>query len=184
MTWTTGAIRPKNPLEIEFGGRVYKGWVSDIFRAIIKISGYAGEQLEQGWEQEVWQKLHEKYPKFIIKKEDAPPPPQVSVSTIVSFIQFMSRRGWDKTVVSEEEAKARADKCGECPLAGPMTGCTRCRAAARAMIHVPDTVKLPPDKSGCTVCGCFNELKIWIPRDQLEDHPEWEWWDRCWMREP
>ena len=104
VNWSTSPCRPHEPLEVVFRGRTYTGWVSDIFRLAIARAEAEGERLEIGWEDELWSALQKKYPRYINSETVVDPPPVLSISSALSFIKFVARRGFDRSVVSTQEA--------------------------------------------------------------------------------
>jgi len=183
MGWITGSKRPARPLEVTIDGFTYKGWVSGIFRAYLQRSSVDNRLLPQGWEDKVWRALHAKYPSYIINEGPKEAPPQVSISTIKSFLSMVRRRGLAREVVSEDVARARAAICSECPKAGVITGCSACKSLVKSILKTPKTNFVPHDKSGCTVCGCFVDAKVWIKDEHLVDElSNHDWWEDCWMR--
>ena len=180
MGWKTGKRRPARPLQVTIDGVAYVGWVGQIFKQYMQRAG--DKRLSQGWENRVWGELQKVYPHYIINATVKPPPPQVSISTILSFVNFVRKRGWNRELVDEKVAKDRAEICAKCPKAGVITGCSKCKGMIQAIIKTPDMKLVPPDKAGCTVCGCFNDVKVWIPSDQLEEEAgQYDWWEECWM---
>lgn len=186
MAWKTGSRRPKSPLEVVIDGVGYKGWVSDIFRFYIRRAGHENRQLPIGWEDRVWRALKEKYPVYIIEEKEKEAPVTVSVSTILSFLQFVKSKGWDRTVVSTQVAESRARICAGCPLSTIMVGCTKCKAAVRAVAGSPKIEFDYGEKHGkkvqaCGACGCFLDVKVWMPLEFIEVS-EAGYWENCWVR--
>lgn len=189
--WRTGSRRPKKPLEVEFHGELYKGWVSEIFRAILRRAAAEGRRLSPGWEDQVWHAMAEKYPHYIQMDPDhANAPVTVSVASVMNFVKFVRKRGWNRTVVSTQEAERRAEICRECPKAALMSGCSACKEAARTLIGTP-AVSLDFGKEGgkskeaCSACDCYLDLKVWIPMELLaEEIGQFDFHPSCWMLEP
>lgn len=186
MKWKIGKVRPKKPLVVTVDGVTYTGWVSEIFKAYINRAAGEDRRLPPGWEERVWMALNAAYPKYVyLDGSLKAAPPQVSIATIRSFLNFVRKRGLVRSFVPLETARKRAEICAQCPKAGVITGCTKCKALVNAIIRPPKGVELPKDKSGCTACGCYNDIKVWIPRDQLQDEAgSYDWWEKCWMLQP
>jgi len=188
MKWKTGSKRPAHPLEIEINGHRYKGWVNEIFKQYIRRAGALGERLPHSWEDIVWSKLHEKYPHYIIFESPKSSSAQVSVATVTSFINFVRNRGFNREVVSTQEAERRAEICRNCPMKATMTGCPSCKAAVRAIAGTPKKdfdygdIDGKPVKA-CGACGCYLDVKVWIPMEFLvEEKERHEWPEFCWMQ--
>jgi hypothetical protein len=184
MSWFTSPIRPRSPLKVEFRGKVYVGWVSQIFKAIISHEISKGNKLPQGWENEVWSKLAQKYPYFVKHKPDPEDAPvTVSVATITSFLNVMRKRMLNSDLVDDAEAKRRATICAKCPKAAPMVGCSACKALARQMMKTPKASLTSPDKNSCSACGCYIDVKVWLPLEVLGEAAEHPYHESCWMRD-
>jgi len=183
MPWKTGGLRPHNSLEVTYKGDFYKGWVSEIFQAAIRNAERKEIKLEQGWENGLWEELAKNYPSYIIFEAPVGPAPlQVSVSTIKSFLNFARKRIGDNSLVDEELARKRAAVCSVCPKAAPITGCSMCKSMARQMMKTPNVNFLPKNKNGCSVCGCFIDVKIYLPFEILNDTvTQYPWHEDCWM---
>ena len=188
--WVTGKKRPSKPLDIDLDGFVYRGWVSDIFKSYMSRAGAEGRRLEQGWEDRIWIKLQDKYPHYIQKKPDEVKTMTVSISTILSFVQFVRKRGFDRSVVSTQVATERAEICSRCPLAAITVGCSKCKELVRQVIGTPkmelDFGKRYGKKvEGCDACGCYLPIKAWIPLGFLEEEKDvYPYWENCWIRKP
>ena len=190
IEWATGKLRPHDPLEVTFRGRVYKGWVSDIFNLAIARAEAEGERLEGGWEHELLSALQSKYPNYIERKEIRDSPPTLNIASALGFLKFVMKRGFDRSVVSTQEADRRAAICARCPKAGVLVGCGACKSAVRAVAGAPrkeyDFGKdnTGAEKVGCSACGCFLEVKVWMPGEYLKEEVEkHDWWEECWMRD-
>ena len=190
VKWYTGPLRPATPLEVTFRGHSYKGWVSDLFRAVMSRAEAGGERLEGGWEEKLWMALQKKYPNYIQSETIVDAPPTLSISSALSFIRFVAKRGFDRSVVSTQEADRRAEICARCPKAGVLVGCGMCREAVRAVAGAPRKEydfgedEIGMRKVGCSACGCFLEVKVWMPEKYLEEEVDkHDWWEKCWMRD-
>ena len=186
-TWKTGKKRPQKPLSVQFAGEIYTGWVSDIFKSIIRRAEAEGRRLGQGWEDQVWNALAVKYPNYINFVPDPEETVTVSVATIINFVQFLKRRGLNKSFVSTQEAEERAATCARCPKAAPMVGCTACKATVKTLIKPPEHkldfgTRYNMPNQGCSACGCYLPAKVWIPMRFLEEERgKFDWWEECWM---
>jgi len=190
VKWSTGPLRPHKPLEVMFRGQLLKGWVSDIFRSAISRAEAEGDRLEGGWENQLWQALQQKYPNYIQSEPIVDPPPTLSISSALSFIRFVAKRGFNRDVVSTQEADRRAEICARCPKAAVLVGCGMCREAVRAVAGAPRKEydfgedEIGMRKIGCSACGCFLEVKVWMPDKYLEEEAgKHDWWEHCWVRE-
>ena len=190
VSWHTGTIRPNDPLEIVFRGVSYTGWVSDIFSAVITRAEAEGERLEGGWEDELWKEMQRNYPQYIFSETIVDPPPILTISSAISFIRFVAKRGFDRSVVSTQEADRRAEICARCPKAGVLVGCGMCRETVRAVAGAPRKEydfgedEIGKKKVGCSACGCFLEVKVWMPEKYLkEEVDKHDWWEECWMKD-
>ena len=188
VKWSTGSLRPHKPLEVVFRGHLFRGWVSDIFRAAMARADVEGERLQGGWENELWMKLQEKYPNYINSETIVDPPPILTISSALSFIRFVAKRGFDRSVVSTQEADRRAEICTRCPKAAVLVGCGACKEAVRAVAGAPRKEydfgedKNGVAKTGCSACGCFLEVKVWMPEKYLdEERGKYDWWENCWV---
>jgi len=189
IKWNTGKLRPKHPLEVTWNGHTYRGWVSDIFREAIRRAEHEGRRLSSNWQDGLWEAMMAKYPRYIIKQVVGDAPVTVSVESVKSFIRFVIKRGMNSSYVEPEEAERRAEICRRCPKRGPMSGCTACRAAAESLVKPPNHhldfgTRYNQKVAACSACGCYLDLKCWIPADQLADEVDkHDWSDICWMRQ-
>lgn len=187
MSWKTGPRRPKDPLEIELDGRVYRGWVSEIFKAYITWAKAEGRRLGRKWEERVWCALKAKYPHYIIEEPEPIQMMEVSVSSVLSFVDFMRRRKLSRTVVSTQLAEKRAAVCRECPMRAIMSGCPKCKAAVRQVVGTPKQsldfgTRYGKKVQACGACDCYLDIKAWIPlRDLQSEIPKHPFPDSCWI---
>jgi len=182
MSWRTGSKRPAKPLSVIIDGVEYKGWVKQIFKQYINKADFDSRHLEPGWENRVWSALHEAYPNYIIETKTGPSPPVVNLASIRSFLKLVRRRGINRESVSEEEAIRRAEICSDCSLAGPISGCGSCKRLVKSILKIPRLNLVPANKSGCTVCGCYVDAKVWIKKEHLVGElDKYEWPNHCWM---
>ena len=130
-----------------------------------------------------------KYPHYIQRIPGDVETMTISLSTVISFMQFLKRRGFDTSVVSTQEADRRAAICRACPKSGVIVGCSKCKDAVERVIKPPPHrldfgQKYGKEVQGCTACGCYLAAKCWIPYRYLHPElPKHQWWDQCWMRE-
>jgi hypothetical protein len=111
--------------------------------------------------------------------QDAPPPKRrVTLAAAVSAAKALVR-DLSGSVVSNAEARRRADVCRMCPCRTEVSGCVACDglAAFRDLVKRRDNFDLGADAS-CDVCGCSCGVLIWAERDVLPagDKPP-----NCWM---
>jgi hypothetical protein len=179
--WETSGITPRLPLVVPIGDEVITG------RDIKSIFGYyhsrreaAGERFQPGWEQEVWQALQARYPKWV-RPTHVGGTGGVTVNSALSFVRFMAKRIFDRSLVSEGEAQRRASICWQCPMREYVLGCTKCKAFLETQVSPPRHIDAP---EACGACLCYLPLKVWIPREQLGPAEEFSFWEGCWMREP
>lgn len=138
-----------------------------------------GYRLEPGWEQSVWEALMKSHPKHIKRKRGKPKFAGVSVAAAASFLRFMAKRATDKSLVTPELAKTRAEACWRCPNRAPVLGCHICKDALQLTVKPPEHLHAP---EACSACGCYLPLKLWLPRHQLGPAEAFPYWDQCWMR--
>jgi len=168
-------------------GNLYRGWVSDIFKSYLRRAEAEGRRLPEGWEDRVWQILAKSYPAYIECIPDQKHTVTVSIATILSFVKFVRRRGFNRSVVSTQVAEARAAICRECPHAAIMVGCPKCKASVREVVGSPKVELDFGERYGkkveaCKACGCYLDVKAWMPaRFLLPEAGEFEWWEECWM---
>jgi len=180
MAWETGGPVPRR-LSISIDGlRLEAVDVKGVMRAYREAVARAGGMLRPGWEGEVWSALAESHPRYV-RKIPGPGPPTASLATAKSFVNFMLKRLTNRSLVSEEEARRRAEVCFICPLAQPILGCSSCKDVLALTVVPPVRVEAP---EACGACGCYLPLKIWIPRAQLGDASAFPFDSVCWMREP
>lgn len=176
-------------LEVPIDGQIFTGGAGkDIFTGYRKWVERTGARVAPGWQEKVWLAIEEKYPRYVTRTL-TPAPPGVSIPTAVSFVQFLARRLFDKSLVDEAEARRRASICMSCPFKQPILGCVICKDALESTIKPPVQLReglAPPAEvpPACGQCGCYLPLKVWAPRRQLGAAEEFPFWGECWMHEP
>lgn len=130
------------------------------------------------WQEKMWRALASAYPKHI-KRDRKKPRPSVSIPDAILFIRFMARRMKNKSLVAPAVADARAAVCSRCPKRAEVLGCSVCKQAIKMFVTPPYEAAAP---EGCSACGCFMPLKVWLPRDVLGSVDERPYWEECWMR--
>jgi len=136
------------------------------------------ELLPHNWEEIVWLKIKDAYPRYVSitpKKANTP----FSLASAKSFFRFVKSGGLLSCPVDKSEAERRAAVCRSCPLSANVSACPFCKAALSRFkkdqsIDVPD---------GCRACGCYMPAKIWIKREYLGSADDFEFHPCCWMRD-
>ena len=185
MSWELTGLANKRPFTIQHAGTTYTAAsVKEIFRAIELTARKSGGLLDYEWREEVWKSLHSSYPQYV-RKVPKKRKKLLGVDVVQAkvFLNFLKRRGLDRSVVSVEEASRRAAICRECPQRRKVAGCPRCKAALKAMVRIPEDVNAP---EGCHACGCYLPAKVFIPIEQLRDEEALKAFpfdEKCWMLE-
>lgn len=165
---------------IEVEGKAFRArTISELISEYVKWKNSTDVRIGPDYDEPVWQALKKAYPRNVsVEKKKASG--GGSLVAAIGFIRFMTRRMANRSLVSTEEARRRADICFSCPLKQPILACPVCKDALKLTISPPDEVPAPVS---CGACGCFLPLKIWAPRDQLGEASAFPFWESCWMRE-
>lgn len=184
--WKTGGVRPRQPLEIEFEGHVYTGWVGSIFKSYRKRAAAAGRRLLPGWDDKLWRALKAKYPSYIQHvSEEKGGMARINVPTVISFAQFLVKWLSGRELATPQEANRRAAICMACPLRDRFHGCSKCREVIRHVIDPPDLEVDMGRETACLACGCYLPAKVWVPYEYLEEQRGmFPFHQSCWMLEP
>lgn len=178
-SWETAGPVPRI-FRIQLEGIIIESkTVNGIFSKALAQFIAKDERLPLNWEETVWRALKEAHPSHI-HQNGKKPRAGVSVGSAMAFLAFMAKRIRNRSLVSIEEARRRAAICSMCPNGSKILGCSVCKAALKLTVNPPEAVSVPP---GCSACGCFLPLKVWIPRDQLGTSDAFPFWRGCWMFE-
>ena len=180
MNWQTGGPVPRN-FDVEVGGfQLSSRSLPDLFAQFARHHDRREMRLQPDWEDTVWKALAAKYPKHIKRAPDKSTNRAVSVRSALNFIRFLAKRVTDQSLVQPCEARRRASICSRCPQALAISGCAVCKDAIQLTVSPPEAVESP---EGCSACGCYLPLKVWVPRDQLGPASDYPYHASCWMRE-
>lgn len=102
------------------------------------------------------------------------------------FIQYLKalKSRWSNglPLVSEEEAKRRAEICYRCSQKAKAAGCYGCSGISKLLMHIPKKLMEPTD--GCNVCKCYLNNKVWMSKEVLEaDTRNLAYPLNCWLHE-
>lgn len=180
MSWETTSLKPQI-IEVEFEGKIHKGRnLKAIFSSVHDEYIRQARIAPPGWEEDVWVALREKYPRYILKRvrKDSR---AISVASVTAFVNYLISRGFSKKLVSTQEAQRRADICAQCPAKTHIVGCKICKNALKMTVKPPVKIQAP---EGCSVCNCYIPLKIWIPKEHLQDSKDqFDFPDNCWIHD-
>lgn len=89
--------------------------------------------------------------------------------------------------VSQEEAERRAAICASCPMNVSGEFCNTCflrnMVASTIAMVTSWTTSRDAELKVCSVCGCKNSIKVFIPVENMNDKTLAEHWhSSCWMR--
>lgn len=177
--WETGGPQPRF-LQIEYGGTYFKAAdIKGIFSLIRGHKERIGERWLPGTEEEIWLVLKATYPKHVHQILDTREP-NITLSSVFSFIRFMVKQGFSNHLVKPEEAERRVAICRRCPKAQKVPACGVCKQGLGLMVTPPYALQVP---EGCAACGCYLPLKAWVPRAHLGPAADFPYWTECWMQE-
>ena len=181
MKWQTGGPVPRIFNITVNGVFLSSRTIPELFRQFSTHHDRNDLRLPIGWEDLVWSALAVAYPKHVKRLPGESGLRMVSVPAALNFIRFLAKRISDRSLVSPEAARRRAAVCSACPMAGPVAGCSVCKDALGLTVRPPEKVEVA---EGCSACGCYLPLKIWVPRDQLGDAGAFPFDPGCWMLSP
>lgn len=118
---------------------------------------------------------------------------EITVSDVWRWLKTMAAWTKNLTLVSQEEADARAEKCAGCTKQADAVGCWGCSQLSEKVFSLIGfrRTRFDAQLKSCSVCGCNNASQAWVPLDVLKkasgnlEYPEQingEGSPPCWKR--
>lgn len=95
----------------------------------------------------------------------------VTYRLVKRWVKTMAALVKDGTLVSQEEAEARAQTCLNCRFRAPITGCKGCGQSLGGMITtllIDRSTSYDDQLTACGVCGCAQKAMIHIGNETLD----------------
>lgn len=121
-------------------------------------------------------------------KPSKPTKQKITIAAVWRFLNTL--KGWfgnGMQPVSQEEADRRAVICKNCPMQVEVAGCWGCKGigAFVQLLKKNNKTEAEPWLKTCGVCGCYNAVQVWVPKDVLDRASgDMEYPEHCWKRTP
>jgi hypothetical protein len=108
----------------------------------------------------------------------------LSSSRIRDFSKVFFNRMFSHSLVSEEQADARARVCMSCPmnLKNVCSTCNGLGGLVKRLLRVPRETSFDPALGACQLCGCLLRVKVHVPIEDLNVSDINAYPEDCWLK--